>query len=276
MKRTIITLFLFLLFAQFNLNGQTIYTAVANGNWDNPGTWSPAGIPGPGDFIILFKDGGTARTVEMGGPHEIAGFSINNGVILFVGSNPTLTITDSAVCYNGELDGGNGANGGSSVNSNFIINPGAVFITAGSFRLYEGLTLLNQGTIKQIGTQAFGIRGLSVLKNEGLFDVATDADFGGESFSGGTFLNTGTFRKSGGTDITSFNNWWNFQNKGGTVDAQSGSIHFTGTGTFDGANFIAANNAAIDFRSSTLLFKGMFSGSPCWCCTTIRVNNKHR
>lgn len=31
----------------------TTYTAVATGNWNNSSTWSPAGIPGDGDFVII-------------------------------------------------------------------------------------------------------------------------------------------------------------------------------------------------------------------------------
>jgi hypothetical protein len=130
--------------------------------------------------------------------------------------------------------------------------------------LRSGTTILNLGTILQESNTTFGAQSLSTIDNRSLFEINTDADFSGGPGSGGIFINTptGIFRKSGGTDITSFNNWWNFQNKGGIIDAQSGSIHFAGTGTFEGGNFMAANNAAIDFRSSTLLFKGTFSGSP--------------
>ena len=198
----------------------------------------------------------------MDGPHEIAGFNINNGVIDFVGTNPTLTITDSAVCYSCELDGGNGANGGSSVNSNFIINPGAVFEVAGSFRLYEGLTLTNNGIIRQTGIESFGIRGLSILKNEGLIDITTDADFGGESFSGGTLINTGTLRKSGGSDITSFNLWWVFNNEGGIIDVQSGTLRFDCNGTFINGSYNADSGALLSFASLAQTIKGTLSGSP--------------
>ena len=51
----IVTILICLFFYQSANNAQTTYTAVINGNWDDTGTWSPAGIPGPGDFIILLK-----------------------------------------------------------------------------------------------------------------------------------------------------------------------------------------------------------------------------
>ena len=66
---------------------------------------------------------------------------------------------------------------------------------------------------------------MSTLHNEGLFEIQADGYFGGESFSGATFINTGTLRKSGGTGISSFNFWWIFENQGGTFDVQSGYIN---------------------------------------------------
>ncbi len=65
----------------------------------------------------------------------------------------------------------------------------------------------------------------------------SDADFGGESFSGATFINTGTLRKSGGTDITSFNFWWIFENQGGTIQAQTGTLQYSGGGSFNGGTY---------------------------------------
>jgi hypothetical protein len=235
----------------------------SNGDWSNVNTWSPIGVPGPGDFVIIID----YNVIINGGQHSIAGFKIVGGTILFTGTDPTLTITDSAIWYDGEFDGGNGANGGDDVNSKFIINSGAKLIidtdaTPETHRFYDGITVINQGTITCVGSTNIGIRGLSEIHNESLFDMQSDADFTGESFSGGSFINTGTFRKSGGNDISLFNGWWTFQNPGGTINAQSGSIQFECLGTFDGVNFIAANNAAIDFRSSTQIFKGTISGSP--------------
>ncbi len=164
------------------------------------------------------------NTVEISGSHEIAGFNLANGTIKFIGeANPSLTVTDSSIWSSGTFNGGNGANGGTIVNNSLIFAEGSVVTlvedTLHRFHLlYEGTYLTNRGTIKLQGTANLAVRGLSILKNEGIFDVMSDADFNGESFSGGTFLNTGTFRKSGGTDITSFNIWWNFQNEGGTIE----------------------------------------------------------
>ena len=265
MKMVQLAFFGCLIFLQTSIFSQTTYTLViSNSDWNNANIWSPVGVPGPGDFAIIH--GG--HNVEINSTqHTIAGFSLSEGTIFFEGVNPTLTITDSSTWYDGEFDGGNGLGGGNLVNSKFIINSGAKLIidtdiTPGSHRFYEGITVINQGTIRHIGSTNTGVRGFSVLRNEGLYDMVSDADFSGESFSGGTFINTGTFRKRGGNDISIFNGWWTFDNPGGTIEAQNGSIHFTCLGTFDDASFIVAENASIDFRSSTQIFKGTLSGTP--------------
>ena len=174
-----ITIMFCLFIFQTMLVAQTTYTLqISNDNWTNPNIWSPVGVPGPGDFAIIIG----YNVVINSGQHSIAGFKIVDGTILFAGTDPTLTITDSAIWYDGEFDGGNGANGGDDVNSSLIISPGAKLIidtdvTPETHRFYEGITVINQGTITCVGSSNIGVRGLSVVQNEGLFDMQSDADF---------------------------------------------------------------------------------------------------
>ena len=94
--------------------------------------------------------------------------------------------------------------------------------------LRGGTTLLNQGTVQMGGTYDFGIQGHSFVDNQSLWEIISDVDFSGGTGSGGTFTNTGTFRKSGGSDVTSINGWWIFQNNsGGIIDAASGTLEFS-------------------------------------------------
>jgi hypothetical protein len=94
--------------------------------------------------------------------------------------------------------------------------------------LTGGTTLLNFGTIRQESTTNIGAGGNSIVDNRSLFEITTDADFSGGPGSGGTFINTGTFRKSGGNEITQMNIWWKFFNQsGGVIDAASGELEFT-------------------------------------------------
>ncbi len=86
------------------------------------------------------------------------------------------------------------------------------------------------------GENAFIINGNAIVDNQSLFDVRSDADFSGSQISGGTFLNTGTLRKSGGDGVTQCNLWWDFHNNaGGIIDIQSGEIEFTNINKFENA-----------------------------------------
>lgn len=266
MKLVQLTILGCLIFFQSFIYSQTTYTLItSSSDWGNPNIWLPVGVPGPGDHIVIENKSITIISDQ----HIIAGFTIIDGNINFEGVDPTLTITDSAVWYDGEFDGGNGANGGNTVDSKFIINAGAKLIidtdaSPETHRFYEGITVINKGTIKCIGTSNIGVRGLSVVQNEGLFDMQSDADFGGESFSGGYFVNTstGVFKKSGGTDITSFNLWWIFNNAGGTIEVNSGNLQFNCDGTFENGIYNASTGAELSFNSHTQNFKGTLSGSP--------------
>ena len=256
MKRVIFFLiFLCAVVFQFS-NAQTTYTlGINNSSWDDSHAWSPAGIPGSGDFVVIHE-----FNVTISGSHEIAGFYLDNGTIIFADTGKSsLTVTDSSTWSSGTFKGGG--------NNSLIFAEGSVVNivedpTHRYHHLYETTYLTNRGTIKLQGSVDFGIRGNSILKNEGLFDVMSDADFSGESFSGGTLINTGTFRKSGGTDITSFNLWWVFQNEGGTIDVKSGTLQFKCDGTFSDGNYNADLDAKLEFLSNTQVFKGTLSGAP--------------
>ncbi len=263
----LLILFLLITFQTF-IHSQTTYTLItSNGDWSNPAIWSPAGVPGPGDYVVL-----TEKNVYItNAQYTISGFFLDHATIFFDGTNPALTITDTSTWYCGEFDGGNGANGNGDINSIFTVGSNATITILTDpippthyLHFYEGITVINQGIINFGGTINLGIRGLSVVRNEGLFNVVTDVDFAGESFSGGTFLNTasGIFRKSGGTDVSNFNIWWNFDNESGTIEVQSGTLKFDCNGTFTNGVYNAASGSVISFSSLAQTIKGTLTGSP--------------
>jgi len=106
-----------------------------------------------------------------------------------------------------------------------------------SGELRGGTTLLNLGTIRQVGNGNLNGRDASIVDNQSLYEIAADnVGFSGIP-NGGTFINTGTFRNLGsGTCL--FNGNWSFQNlAGGIIDAANGVI--------DIADFENAQNAII-------------------------------
>ncbi len=206
--------FLFLFSCSSAIFAQTTYTSIKNGNWGNSSTWTPAGVPGAGDFAIISK------TVEINETHEITGFELRSGSIMFEDTaSPSLTVTGNALWINGTINGGSGVHGGNAVNNTLLLAEGST-LTFGedpeSYYFLEGGTnLINRGTIILQGNTSIYARGFSIIINEGVFDLQSDANFSGSTFSGGRFLNTGLLKKSGGTDITLFDGWWNFENQGG-------------------------------------------------------------
>ena len=72
------------------LNAQTSYTSILTGDWDSPGVWSPAGVPGPGDNVYIDQQ----TIVSTNGQREVAGFSI------LVGGELALTGADGSAHNN--------------------------------------------------------------------------------------------------------------------------------------------------------------------------------
>ncbi len=68
--RLLIVIVCCLVFQQL-LNAQTSYSSVLSGNWDEPTVWSPPGVPGAGDIVLI--DQGTI--VSTNGQREVAGFN---------------------------------------------------------------------------------------------------------------------------------------------------------------------------------------------------------
>ncbi len=263
------SIFTFALFFQTLLNAQTTYTlTLNNGDWTNPNTWSPSGIPGPGDYVIVM-----GKTVIITGSHEIAGFTLDwevgagAGSIDFEGGgNPSLTVTGNSTWGAGVFKGGNGVHGGNDVNNMLLFTETSVvtmtYNSEHNFHtLYEGTYMINRGTIILQGNGGVGGRGMSTLHNEGLFDIQGDGFFDGESFSGATFFNTGTLRKSGGIGISTFNFWWIFENQGGTIEVQSGTLGYSGGGSFNDGIYNISEDAVLSLTGSIWIFSGTLTGS---------------
>lgn len=116
------------------------------------------------------------------------------------------------------------------------IAAGGLMVTIpGSASLIDGATtLLNLGTIRA-ESNFLAING-STVDNRGLLDITGDYNFGTSGIFSGTFLNSGTVRKSGGSIISSFASGWNWQNlAGGIIDAISGTLKIDNLENNDGS-----------------------------------------
>jgi len=122
-------------------------------------------------------------------------------------------------------------------------------------------TINNSGMTIMSGTGALNIRNGSIFNNlvNGVFDMQADANFATGSGNPGDFNNAGTFRKSAGAGISTFNGP-RFNNSG-RVDVLSGTLRLSTGGTSTGGVFTAAAGASLLFSGGTHVLKGTYSGS---------------
>jgi hypothetical protein len=116
---------------------------------------------------------------------------------------------------------------------------------------FGGGVLTNAGTITQQGDGRFALRGN--LTNQGLYDLQTDAGFGGDN----TFVNHGTFQKSSGPATAAIDTF--FSNPG-MVLALSGTLVFdfetteVSSNTLTGGTWGVDNGARLTLDSGVPLF----------------------
>jgi len=245
------------------LNAQTTYTSVLSGEWSNAAVWSPPGVPGAGDIVNIAQ----GTIVSTNGQREVAGFNTLAGAeLLLSGNDGSLTITGNAN-WGGAPGGGVFTDGTSNNNGVVLIASGAVVdITGNSYAvgLTDGVTVLNQGTIRM--STDFGVFATesSVIENQALFEIDTEAGYFTGIINGGTFINTSTgiLRKISGMSACIFNANWNFQNLNGNIDVQTGSIVFSCDGLFSGGTYNADAGALLHFDSQNHTFEGTLSGAP--------------
>jgi hypothetical protein len=141
-----------------------------------------------------------------------------------IGSNAVFsgTMTCSGVTFSGAI----------TVASNAVVNLGTVGVSFNSS--YNNTALLtNYGTINWSSGNFSGDNNPKIY-NYGLWNDQSDNSIFGQQTSGNTtFNNIGTFRKSGGTGITTLDNSTVFNNTG-TLDVQSGTVSILGGRTLTG------------------------------------------
>ena len=203
--------------------------------WNSMDSWSPNGIPGAGDEAAV------GCWISVGADQACALLHLNSRLDVWSGQSLTIGGGDSA--------------GGMLANSGTLMNQG-VFASTG-LTLNPGFTWQNQGTFQQTAG--------SVLVN-GTFLNQTNANFlltaDNLSVSGsGAIRNYGTLTKTAGAGASSISPA-SFQNLGGTVAVQSGTLQTpNGASSTNGLWEISAG-AVWDLTSAgNVTYSGEFTGS---------------
>ena len=125
-----------------------------------------------------------------------------------------------------------------------------------------GGTLSNTGTIVQQGAGSLEMYDNTILSNQGTYQFAADSNILYGSFAPNSFVNTaaGIVKKIASTGTSSIE--VPFDNQGGTVDAESGTLTLADGGTSTGGTYIANGTGVVDLTGgSSPTFTGTYTGS---------------
>lgn len=247
---TIIFIGMALLTAFSPLVAQTTYTWIGgDSTWNEPANWSPNGVPGTGDNVII-----GSGTVKLTTNVQVKDLVLAAGAIT---GSANLSIAGQMSWISGSM-AGSGAT---------TINSGAELAISGSdHKNLIKRTLSNQGTVTWTGSGELKLRNHAHIENESgaLFEIENNVRMDYVlADSGGSFTNAGTLTKSAGGGETQIDPVF-INTASGVVNANSGILRFergdttvSSAGTF---NIAAGDYLALAERS--FLFDGAtFTGS---------------
>ena len=236
--------------------------AGADTSWFTAANWSPDGVPGAGDTAIL----NTASTINLATNTTVGTFTQSVGTLT---GAATLTVQASLNWTGGAetgsgitslASGGTGTIGGTlALNSRTLNNSGSlVWTTAGALSGRDGAAFNNFAgatfDLRADGAFQHGNSGANtVVTNAGT--ILKTAGAGAFTFATGNFTNTGTVRAATGTIA-----FPNAVSAGGTFEATTGALTFTGTTTL--AANVAFNN--IELAGGALVGTGTIAGNWKW------------
>ena len=141
---------------------------------------------------------------------------------------------------------------------------------------YVNNTLINQGAIVQYGLSNLTLTTVAVLDNQGSYtfqgDGSISLSWGGIFGVGGTFINSGTITKAGGTGTSTISS--QLANTGGTINVQTGTVNLATASSYfgrvadytsTGGTFNVAAKAVLDLSSPVVPFSfqgpGYYTGT---------------
>ncbi|MHB1560310.1 MAG: carboxypeptidase regulatory-like domain-containing protein, partial [Isosphaeraceae bacterium] len=184
-------------------------------------------------------------------------FTLDGGTLNLNGPNGPLTLAGSTTWTSGQINNQNQT----VTNTGSITLNDTLQVNFGSGSYSSGGTLLNQGTIFQTSAGGLSLSNGAAIDNAagGTYDFASDSGIALGGF-GGSFANEGTVEKTAGTAATTIA--VPFNNQGGTVAADSGTLSLAGGGTSTGGTYNAASGATIDLADHTQsTLTGTYTGS---------------
>lgn len=259
-------LFTFLMLTFLTVNSySTTYTSAANGNWMNFATWSPFGVPIPGDIVIInhavvldtsFAYSTGSITVNASGSLTQSGSRdiLLNGVNASFTNHGTTTIRYLALSA-GSFDNTGMFNVKSVLNNIALNNSGTL---NGVDSLYNNTGTVNNGGTINIMTfynnniwHNFGtVQGLTTVVDS-MWNQGTFTNYNGAMLKADSATNNGTFINSGTIEYLQFTNFTNgvFSNYNSLSFTDMTNMgNFTNNGIITGSNSMW-NNEVFDNTS---------------------------
>lgn len=263
------------------VSAQSTWTGSINNDWNNAGNWSPSGVPGSGDNVIINSGTVSLNTTPVG---DIGSLTMNGGDLTIgvsltisgasnIGGGATLDvgadlILNAALVVDGQLIFGDNSISGVgdlTINGTFNWNSSSATLQGPGSRTNSGTinmtgallqtTLTNDGTLNQSGTQTFILGNGGRYVNNGTHDFQNDRDINENDPGNLGFTNNGSVIKSGGTARSDILVDYDGS---GSVEAQAGSIEFRSNSTQTGT--LTSNGGSIKFPTSNHSFSGVSIG----------------
>ena len=214
------------------------------------------GIATSGTHTGAFTANGTSAVSILGGTQTFSDGSTIEGTLGLSGG--TLAVPAGTVTLNGTLNwnGVSTISGpGTLVNASNTIN-----VTGANQRVLSNVTLRNAGTFNYNSNgNDLRLDNGATFNNlaAGVFDIQENRNIVNAAGAAGTFNNAGTVRKSGGGLIGGFNTATSvvFNNTGGTLTSNAGTLGIATSGTHTGA-FTANGTATVSILGGTQTFAG--------------------
>ncbi len=180
------TLFILLALSLSFLNGQTRYTlAVYSGDWNQSSSWSPAGIPGVKDSVVL-----TSGTVRIPTGQSITAGHIRLANAAIIENFGTLILKDVLEWENGTITG---------IGKTIVDSGATVNIRTSGAHNFEG-TIENNGTFSVYAGDVGFLASTTLLTNNSTIDFFNKGTIGGHEW--GEFVNKGDLFRRDSTGLT--------------------------------------------------------------------------
>jgi hypothetical protein len=247
--------------------------------WSRPGNWSPMGVPGFGDDVLIADP--TWECVQTVPNNEINNLSVSNNSTLNTGLQG-LIVDDDATIGDSTLNGGTLTLNGTATLTGTVswvggglatsgtgtwTNTGTINVGgAGTTYVTLGGTLNNDGIITVTSQTFYFANGVLNNLSDGTFSMQGNGVVVGTTSVPSNFNNSGTVQKSGSgaTDVTGFSVSLN-NAPDGIVNVQTGILALGGnvyTDTSTGGIFNVSPGAVFDLGGlGTHNWTGTYTGS---------------